>query len=236
MLLGRGPVRLPAPSAGVNEPAPASPSSAAADNNPARPAKNRQRRPARPRRQVPGRTPLSHDSATSAMCLSGRAAEKVAGGVGVGHRVGVVDAEDQGKVKRVGAGGQGFVQDAVEGTARARHSLFISPRRLAYATGRSVAVQALLLGHQGRKRQQPHGPFLPYSGRPRRTCDHYEGRHPGKRSARADELPPGLSIPDRPDLRHPDHGKAFAAVVTARDITGASGTVGFGWAVDLAGG
>ena len=39
-----------------------------------------------------------------------------------------------------------------EGTARARHSLFISPRRLAYATGRSVAVQALLLGHQGRKR------------------------------------------------------------------------------------
>jgi hypothetical protein len=29
-----------------------------------------------------------------------------------------------------------------EGTARARHSLFISPRRLADATGRSVAVQA----------------------------------------------------------------------------------------------
>ncbi len=53
-----------------------------------------------------------------------------------------------------------------EGTARARPSLFISPRRLADATGRSVAVQALLLGHQGRKRQ-PHGPFLPYSGRPR---------------------------------------------------------------------
>ena len=41
------------------------------------------------------------------------AGEKVAGGVGVGHRVGVVDVEDQGKVNRVGAGGQGFVQDAV---------------------------------------------------------------------------------------------------------------------------
>ena len=41
------------------------------------------------------------------------AAEKVAGGAGVGHRVGVVDVEDQGKVERVGAGGQGFVQDAV---------------------------------------------------------------------------------------------------------------------------
>ena len=46
-------------------------------------------------------------------CLFGWAAEKVAGGVGVGHRVGVVDVEDQGKVERVGAGGQGFVQDAV---------------------------------------------------------------------------------------------------------------------------
>ena len=33
---------------------------------------------------------------------------------------------------------------------------------------RSVAVQALLLGQQGRKRR-PHGPFLPYSGRPRST-------------------------------------------------------------------
>jgi len=42
------------------------------------------------------------------------AAEKVAGGVGVGHRVAVVDVEDQGKVERVGAGGQGFMQDAVE--------------------------------------------------------------------------------------------------------------------------
>ena len=41
------------------------------------------------------------------------AAEKVAGGAGVGHRVGVVDVEDQGKVERVGAGGQGFGQDAV---------------------------------------------------------------------------------------------------------------------------
>ena len=57
-----------------------------------------------------------------------------------------------------------------EGTARARHSLFISPRRLAYATGRSVAVQALFLGHQGRKRR-PHGPFLPYTGRPRSGPD-----------------------------------------------------------------
>jgi hypothetical protein len=45
--------------------------------------------------------------------LSGWAAEKVAGGVGAGHRVGVVDVEDQGKVERVGAGGQGFGQDAV---------------------------------------------------------------------------------------------------------------------------
>src|SRR5215471_7453840 len=45
--------------------------------------------------------------------MYGRAGEKVAGGVGVGHRVGVVDVEDQGKVERVGAGGQGFVQDAV---------------------------------------------------------------------------------------------------------------------------
>lgn len=41
------------------------------------------------------------------------AAEKVAGGAGVGHRVGVIDVEDQGKVERVGAGGQGFGQDAV---------------------------------------------------------------------------------------------------------------------------
>src|SRR5262249_49208443 len=39
--------------------------------------------------------------------------EKVAGGAGVGDCVGVVDVEDQGKVERVGAGGQGFVQDAV---------------------------------------------------------------------------------------------------------------------------
>ena len=46
-------------------------------------------------------------------CLFGRAAEKVAGGVGAGHRAGVVDVEDQGKVQRVGAGGQGFVQDAI---------------------------------------------------------------------------------------------------------------------------
>jgi hypothetical protein len=45
--------------------------------------------------------------------LLGWAAEKVAGGVGVGHRVGVVDVEDQGKVERIGAGGQGFLQDAV---------------------------------------------------------------------------------------------------------------------------
>src|SRR5215510_6634796 len=41
------------------------------------------------------------------------AGEKVAGGAGVGDCVGVVDVEDQGKVERVGAGGQGFVQDAV---------------------------------------------------------------------------------------------------------------------------
>ena len=41
------------------------------------------------------------------------AAEKVAGGVGVGHCVGVVNVEDQGKVERVGAGCQGFLQDAV---------------------------------------------------------------------------------------------------------------------------
>ena len=49
------------------------------------------------------------------MCpsLFGWAVKKVAGGVGVGHRVGVVDVEDQGKVERVCAGGQGFVQDAV---------------------------------------------------------------------------------------------------------------------------
>jgi hypothetical protein len=40
-------------------------------------------------------------------CLFGWAAEKVAGGVCVGHRVGVVDVEDQDKVERVGAGGQG---------------------------------------------------------------------------------------------------------------------------------
>jgi hypothetical protein len=45
--------------------------------------------------------------------LLGRADEKVAGSVGVGHRVGVVDVEDQGQVERVGAGGQGFLQDAV---------------------------------------------------------------------------------------------------------------------------
>jgi hypothetical protein len=36
--------------------------------------------------------------------LLGRAADKVAGGVGVGHCVGVVDVEDQGKVERIGAG------------------------------------------------------------------------------------------------------------------------------------
>ena len=46
-------------------------------------------------------------------CLFGWAGEKVAGGAGVGHRVGVVDVEDQGKVERVGTGGQGFLQDAV---------------------------------------------------------------------------------------------------------------------------
>ena len=45
--------------------------------------------------------------------LFGWAAKKVAGGGCVGHRVGVVDVEDQGKVERVGAGGQGFLQDAV---------------------------------------------------------------------------------------------------------------------------
>ena len=45
-------------------------------------------------------------------CSEG-AGEKIAGGVGVSHRVGVVDVEDQGKVERVGAGGQGFGQDAV---------------------------------------------------------------------------------------------------------------------------
>jgi integrase len=33
--------------------------------------------------------------------------------MGVSHRVGVVDVEDQGEVERVGAGGQGFMQDAV---------------------------------------------------------------------------------------------------------------------------
>ena len=41
--------------------------------------------------------------------LLGRADKKVAGGVGAGHRVGVVDVEDQGEVERVGASGQGFV-------------------------------------------------------------------------------------------------------------------------------
>lgn len=44
---------------------------------------------------------------------SGRAAEKVADGVCIGHRAGVVDGEDQGQMERVGAGGQGFLQDAV---------------------------------------------------------------------------------------------------------------------------
>lgn len=44
-------------------------------------------------------------------CLFGWAAEKAAGGVRVGHRVGVVDVEDQGKVERVGAGGRGFDRD-----------------------------------------------------------------------------------------------------------------------------
>jgi hypothetical protein len=37
----------------------------------------------------------------------------LAGGVGVGHRGGVVEVEDQGKVEGVGAGDQGFLQDAV---------------------------------------------------------------------------------------------------------------------------
>jgi hypothetical protein len=50
-------------------------------------------------------------------CLFGWAAEKVAGGIGLGHRVGVVDVEDQGKMERVGAGGQGFVQDTVPADA-----------------------------------------------------------------------------------------------------------------------
>ena len=36
--------------------------------------------------------------------LLGWPADKVAGGVGVGHCVGVVDVEDQGKVERIGAG------------------------------------------------------------------------------------------------------------------------------------
>jgi hypothetical protein len=45
--------------------------------------------------------------------LFGWAAKKVAGGVSVGHRVGVVDVEDQGQMERVAAGGQGFLQDAV---------------------------------------------------------------------------------------------------------------------------
>jgi hypothetical protein len=59
---------------------------------------------------------LAHIDSTAGrgrQCLFGWAAEKVAGGVGVGHRVGVVDVEDQGQMERVGAGGQGFVQDAV---------------------------------------------------------------------------------------------------------------------------
>ena len=38
-----------------------------------------------------------------------RDAQEIAGGIGVGHRVGVVDVEDQGKVKRIGAGSQGFL-------------------------------------------------------------------------------------------------------------------------------
>jgi hypothetical protein len=59
---------------------------------------------------VPG---IDSTAGRGRQCLFGWAAEKVAGGVCVGHRVGVIDVEDQGKVKRVGAGGQGFVQDAV---------------------------------------------------------------------------------------------------------------------------
>ena len=47
------------------------------------------------------------------VCAFHRAAQEIAGGIGVGHRVGVVDVEDQGKVKRINAGSQGFVQDAV---------------------------------------------------------------------------------------------------------------------------
>jgi len=47
------------------------------------------------------------------VCAFHRDAQEIASGIGVGHRVGVVDVEDQGKVERVGAGGQGFVQDAV---------------------------------------------------------------------------------------------------------------------------
>ena len=35
----------------------------------------------------------------------------------LGHRVGVVDVEDQGQMERVGAGGKGFVQDAVPAEA-----------------------------------------------------------------------------------------------------------------------
>lgn len=41
-------------------------------------------------------------------CLFGWAGEKVAGGVCVGHRVGVAHVEDQGKVERAGTGGQGL--------------------------------------------------------------------------------------------------------------------------------
>ena len=52
--------------------------------------------------------------------LFGWAAEKVAGGVGAGHRVGVVDVEDQGQMERIGTGGQGFVQDAVSCRIRTR--------------------------------------------------------------------------------------------------------------------
>ena len=55
----------------------------------------------------------SASSPAAWQCLFGLAAEKVAGGVGVGHRVGVIDVEHQGKMERVGAGGQGFRQDAV---------------------------------------------------------------------------------------------------------------------------
>src|SRR5580693_4830853 len=67
-------------------------------------------RPADPRAPVAG---IDSTAGRGRQCLSGWAAEKVAGGVCAGHRVGVVDAEDQGKVERVGTGGQGFVQDAI---------------------------------------------------------------------------------------------------------------------------